>query len=113
MELYNYNAELVKVVDGDTIKVKIDLGFHMVWQTNARLYGINADELKSDDPTLKESAQAAKVYIESLMKPGDKLLLKSKALDKYKRPIAHVFTKDGLCVNELLVSNGHAKPYMI
>jgi endonuclease YncB( thermonuclease family) len=47
------------------------------------------------------------------MKPGDKLLLKSKALDKYKRPIAHVFTKDGLNVNEQMVSNGHAKPYMI
>jgi micrococcal nuclease len=113
MELYNYNATVVKVVDGDTVKLKIDLGFYIDWETNSRLYGINADELKADDPSLKESAQKAKAYLETVLKPGDRVLVKSKALDKYKRPIVHITTKSGLNVNESLVSEGHAKPYMV
>jgi endonuclease YncB( thermonuclease family) len=112
MELYNYNAEIIKVIDGDTIKAKIDLGFYMTWETNIRFYGINSDELKSEDPILKESAQKAKAYLETLLKPGDKVKISSRNLDKYKRPIATIY-KDGLNVNEQMIVNKHAKPYMI
>lgn len=112
MELYNYNAHIVKVIDGDTVKAKIDLGFYMTWETNIRFYGINSDELKSDDPTLKESALKAKAYLETILKPGDKVRISSKSLDKYKRPIATIY-KNGANINEQMVSNGHAKPYMI
>jgi micrococcal nuclease len=110
MELYNYNAIVVRVIDGDTVKLNIDLGFNINWETNARMANINADELKSNDPILKESAQNAKKYLESILKAGDKVHIKSKELDKYKRPIV-IITKQGLNLNEDLLNKGLVKKY--
>ena len=47
-EVYNYKCQLVKVVDGDTIDVDIDLGFD-VWLRNqrVRLHGIDTPESRT------------------------------------------------------------------
>ena len=47
-EVYNYKCTLVKVVDGDTIDVDIDLGFD-VWLRNqrVRLHGIDTPESRT------------------------------------------------------------------
>jgi micrococcal nuclease len=113
MELYNYKARVVNVVDGDTVKLDIDLGFYMKWRTNCRLSHINADELRDADPALKESAFKAKEYLETVLKPADRVLVKSTQLDKYKRPVVQIITESGLNVNEDLVAKGHAKPYLL
>ena len=44
--MYQYNAEVVRVVDGDTLVLDIDLGMH-TWIRNekVRLYGINTPEV--------------------------------------------------------------------
>ena len=110
MELYNYNATVLKVVDGDTVKMRIDLGFCIDWETNARLAGINADELKADDPILKESAYKAKEYMESILKPGDRIRIRSKTLDKYKRPIVELI-HNGVNINKELLEKGLVKEY--
>ena len=39
---YNYQATIVKIVDGDTVKLDIDLGFKIHIAVTARLHGINA-----------------------------------------------------------------------
>lgn len=111
MELYNYKAKLIKVVDGDTVKVNIDLGFNINWETNARLAGIDADELNAKDPLLKESAQNAKKYLESALKVGDRIHIISKELDKYKRPVIVIINKDGTNLNEELLNKGLVKKY--
>ena len=48
--MYEYNCKIVKVVDGDTVDVDIDLGFG-VWMRNerVRLYGIDAPESRTSD----------------------------------------------------------------
>ena len=48
--MYEYKCKLVKVVDGDTIDVDIDLGFG-VWMRNQRirLYGIDTPESRTSD----------------------------------------------------------------
>jgi micrococcal nuclease len=113
MDLYNYKATVVKVIDGDTVKLNIDLGFNISWTTPCRLAGINTDELKSKDTVLQESAKGAKTYMELLLKEGSKVTIKSKSLDKYKRPIVILQTDKGLNINEELVLKGYAKPYMV
>ena len=47
-EVYNYKCTLVKVVDGDTIDIDLDLGFD-VWLRNqrVRLYGIDTPESRT------------------------------------------------------------------
>ena len=39
---YLYDAELIRVVDGDTIDAWIDLGFNITVRRRIRLWGINA-----------------------------------------------------------------------
>ena len=40
--VYLYNAEVVKIVDGDTFKINIDLGFEVhIGPKSVRLYGVN------------------------------------------------------------------------
>jgi len=122
--MYDYMAELVKVVDGDTIDCDIDLGFG-VWLKNqrVRLYGINAPETRTKDLVEKEAGMLAKVRLTALL--PDRFLLTSvkdkkgkfgrilgiinipqtKVLDKNGKKIKRIF----IDVNRLLVKEGHAK----
>jgi len=42
--MYIYNIELLRVVDGDTIDAKIDLGFDVSVKKRVRFLGVNAPE---------------------------------------------------------------------
>ena len=59
MELYNYKAEVTRVVDGDTVDAFIDLGFDMHSKQRVRLYGINAPETRTRDLIEKKHGKAA------------------------------------------------------
>lgn len=111
--LYYYKANVVRVIDGDTIKMNLDLGFKIFWEVNARLYGINTPELTSADPVTRQKAIDAKSYIESVLKPGDSILVKSKILDKYGRPLCEVYySKNEIFLNSELIDKGHAVIYL-
>ena len=53
---YSYDGTCVRVIDGDTVELKIDLGFRMWFVTKARLAGIQAPELKTGTPGAKAKA---------------------------------------------------------
>jgi micrococcal nuclease len=114
MNLYTYIATVNRVVDGDTIDLILDLGFRMSWKANCRFAGVNAPELSSTITEVKEAAYKAKSYVESKIKPGDKILLKSHKLDKYGRPVAKIYYgKDYVnCINDELLKEGLAISYM-
>ena len=46
---YIYDAECVKVVDGDTLKLEVDLGLDCRRSITIRLYGINAPEVRGPE----------------------------------------------------------------
>ena len=48
--MYEYRCNIVKIIDGDTVDVDIDLGFG-VWMTNerVRLYGVDTPESRTRD----------------------------------------------------------------
>lgn len=108
-ELYGYAAKLHRVVDGDTVRFYVDLGFRV--QTTSvpcRLQGINAPEL--DDP----GGQAAKGFVESRLGPAAGIRVRSMRLDKYGRPLVRVYYQDGdrawHDLNQDLVDAGLAQP---
>ena len=62
--MYEYKCKMVKVVDGDTVDVDIDLGFG-VWMRDQRirLYGIDTPESRTSDDKEKVYGLAAKDFV--------------------------------------------------
>ena len=80
--MYEYNCNIVKVVDGDTVDVDIDLGFGM-WLRNERirLYGIDTPESRTRDPEEKKAGLYAKKVVQDYLpknKPQTLVTIKDK-----------------------------------
>ena len=66
--MYEYKCKIVKIVDGDTVDVDLDLGFG-VWLRNerVRIMGIDTPESRTSDKIEKIFGQAAKDRVNSLL----------------------------------------------
>lgn len=100
--LYEYNAKLLKAVDGDTIDVEIDLGFDVHTIQRMRLARINTPEKG------QTGYQEPKDLLNSHV--GQTVHLVSKKTDKYGRYIAEI-TIDGINMSDLILQEGMAVPY--
>ena len=101
--MYEYRARLVRVVDGDTVVLDVDLGWG-VWLhgQHCRLRGIDAPERYTPD------GPRATEYLEAII--GDALIIKTD-VDKtgsFKRMLVTLF-RDGRNLNDQMVSSGNAK----
>jgi micrococcal nuclease len=111
--MYIYNAELIRVIDGDTIEAMVDLGFYMWHKVTVRLYGINAPESRTKDLQEKERGLAAKARLTELLKDG-KFLLESQGIGKYGRCLGYIYLQEDdteVSVNSRLIEEGHAELY--
>jgi len=72
-----YPGIVDKVVDGDTIHARLDLGFDLTVYARCRVFGINAPELSTD------AGKQARMYAESLVPPGTEVRVLSHGWDKY------------------------------
>src|SRR6185503_7570830 len=109
-DLFTYNAYIEKVIDADTLKVRIDLGFSMWHRQTLRLRDIDAPEVGTKD------GDAAKTFVQSLLKEASHVVIRSSRSDKYDRYLADVFIPhaepDGegdVFLNNLLLTQGHAR----
>jgi len=85
---YKYVATIVNVVDGDTIDVRLDLGFRIFIDQRVRLYGVNTPE--RGQPGYNEAKKFVSKYV------GTKVgIVSYKAEEKYGRWLAAVYTPDG------------------
>ena len=67
MKPYYYKCKLIKVIDGDTIDVDIDLGFGVTLSNQRlRLYGINTPETRTRDLEEKKRGLIAKERVQEL-----------------------------------------------
>ena len=110
MNLYTYKAKVLRVVDGDTIELSIDLGFTITWTSTCRLSGVNAYELRSEDEKDKAKAIKGKEWMIQQLPVGTDIIIVSKSLDKYGRPVAEVW-KGKTNINEALLEQGLAVKY--
>ena len=114
--MWTYRAKVVRVIDGDTVDVDIDLGFG-IWQKNerVRIMGIDTPESRTRDKIEKKFGLAAKVKLKSIL--GKITVLKTtinkKGVDmkgKFGRVLGD-FLVDGKQVTEIMCKTGHAVPY--
>ena len=69
--MYEYNAKVLRVVDGDTVDVLIDVGFSTFKKERVRLHGINTPECRTRDLEEKKKGLAAKDRLETLIASCD------------------------------------------
>ena len=109
--MYEYRAKLIKIIDGDTIDVKIDLGFGISLKKRVRLFGINAPETRSKDLDEKKAGLASKRRLEAVLDASDgKFILKSKGVGKFGRCLGEILV-DNVNINQLLIKEGLAEVY--
>ena len=73
--MFEYNAVLDRVVDGDTVDATIDLGFDTWKKTRIRFYGINAPESRTRDLEEKKAGLYAKSVVEGFLPVGSTQVL--------------------------------------
>jgi micrococcal nuclease len=107
--MYEYNAKVVKVYDGDTITVNFDLGFGiMLNKQKIRLYGINTPEVRGDS---KEQGIISRDALRKrILKKNIIIKTHRDKKGKYGRWLGEVFLADEN-LNEWLVKEGYAKSY--
>lgn len=107
---YYYKATPIRVIDGDTVEMQIDLGFNLALTEKFRLIGINAPEMKNE--TL-EAAKASRDFLKQLLfnahAQKKQISLKSTKHGKY-RWLAEIWI-ESRDVAEIMVESGHAVPY--
>ena len=134
LDVREYQCELIKVVDGDTIDCYIDLGFNMKTKKRVRYMGIDTWESRTRDKVEKVKGLAAKARNKELLEAGV-FKLKSFGTGKFGRVLGEIFvdpavvgehitecianddsdidlSSDGwISVNDILIEEGHAYPY--
>ena len=105
--MYTYNADLVRVVDGDTLDVHIDLGFRVWHSCKVRLLGVNAPEIHK-----RAEMEAGKAARLALIKriDGRRLLVHTTKADDWQRWLGMVWVQgEKESLNDWLWRNGFAR----
>ena len=105
-----YQAELERVVDGDTVDVTLDLGFDVkLHKQRVRLHGIDTPESRTRNLAEKKLGLAAKERLKELC--VGRFKVKSLGKGKYGRVLGIPYTEDGQDICQLLIDEGHAVEY--
>ena len=109
--MYEYRCKVVRVVDGDTVDVDIDLGFG-VWlrDERVRLYGIDTPESRTRDKIEKIYGLAAKDYLKKAIGKECTLRTKKDGKGKFGR-ILGSFIVDGVDINQKMIEENMAVAY--
>ena len=113
--MYEYRVKNIRVIDGDTVDVDIDLGFD-VWmkKQRIRLYNIDTPESRTRDKIEKVFGLASKKRLEEILSMSDDIILRSvqDARGKFGRILGDFVIDDlsGTC-GDLLCAEGYAVRY--
>jgi micrococcal nuclease len=110
-----YRAQVLRVIDGDTLVITLDLGFNLSASAHLRLLGVNAPELHG--ATAGAGLQAKRFAETWVMNAGSTeqgwpFVLETHKLDEldsFGRYLATCWrVNDGSCLNEELLASGNA-----
>ena len=120
--MYEYRVKVIKIVDGDTVDVDIELGFGVVLANErVRVMGIDTPESRTSDEVEKVFGLLAKHRLQELI--GKVAILRTQISPKgedmkgkFGRIIGDFFVYDAYrdidtTVTEVLIHEGHAVPY--
>ena len=114
--MYEYRCKVVKIIDGDTVDVDIDLGFG-VWlhKERVRLYGIDTPESRTRDLEEKKYGLAAKAFLTGML-DDDQIILKTHKdkTGKFGRILGELWRTSNYTdksINRYMIEKHHAVAY--
>lgn len=105
-------ARVTRVVDGDTIRVRVDGGDELpAGEHRVRLLEVDSPEMDDGSGEPECGAAQATAYLRTRLPSGAAVLLESDRgdADRFGRPLRYVWTPDGDLVNRALVATGNAR----
>jgi micrococcal nuclease len=115
--MYEYSAQVLRVVDGDTVDLAIDLGFFVYIRERVRLLGIDTPEIRTKDLEEKRRGYAAAARLTEMLQESVALVVKTQLHQgKFGRTLGTLYVTPGVGsapydVNQRLLDEGHAVPY--
>lgn len=110
-KFHKYNAEITRVVDGDTIDAIVDLGFSTSMKLRFRLTGFDAPETyrpKSESERVAGKL-ATKALIELVAQHDNKVIIHSNKFGKYRYLGTLYHEGDAQSLNDKMIALGHTK----
>lgn len=110
--MYTYKAQVLEVIDGDTIEVDFDLGFG-VWLRNQRirLEGIDTPESRTTNKEEKARGILSKNKLKEILSKYVTITTKLDPNEKFGRILGVIKNEAGINVNNWLVENNYAVAY--
>ena len=124
---FQFPVVITRVVDGDTVDARIDMGFKIVYEERIRLLGLDTPESFTSNKKEKVLGLAAKARIKELIAQANVLPKKRGKKDvilktskhgkgKFGRILGEIWinanTGEGININEQMIEDGHARWYM-
>jgi micrococcal nuclease len=115
--MYEYRVKVLRVVDGDTVDVDIELGFGVVLANErVRIMGVDTPESRTSDDVEKLFGLASKNRLKDLL--GEVAILKTQISKdgedmkgKFGRILGDFVAPDGRMITEIMIEEGHCVPY--
>ncbi len=114
--MYQYKAKILKVLDGDTVDIDLDLGFNIVLANQrVRMAGIDTPESRTTDSEEKIRGQLSKKKLAERLPVGSWVRIETQKSDsnddKFGRILAVFIMEDGTSLNQWMIDNNYAVLY--
>jgi micrococcal nuclease len=116
--MYEYRCKVVRVIDGDTVDVDVDLGFG-VWlkKERVRMFGIDTPESRTRDLEEKKYGLAAKKFLENMLDDEGGIVLRTHKdqTGKFGRILGELWRTTNYAdqsINNYMIDKHHAVMYL-
>jgi micrococcal nuclease len=113
---YQYKARILKVVDGDTVEIDLDLGFNIILANQrVRMAGVDTPESRTANAEEKPRGMLSKKKLAEKLPVGSwqtiQTLKSDGNDDKFGRILGVFIMEDGTSLNQWLIDNNYAVLY--
>jgi len=110
--MFEYKCEVIKVVDGDTVDVNIDVGFSIFHKARVRMYGMDTPESRTRDLDEKARGLISKQFIVDKVANAKEIIIKTQkdGKGKFGRVLGKIFI-DGENINQSMIDQSLAVEY--
>ena len=114
---YEYKAKVLKVLDGDTVEIDLDLGFNIILANQkVRLNGIDTPESRTTNTEEKPRGLLSKKKLTEKLPVGSWQTIQTMKADsnddKFGRILGVFLMEDGKSLNQWMVDNNYAVAYL-